>query len=83
MKGEAEQKEKEAIACTPAASLSELIYASIVKSKPDEARLKGREDKAMKGPKETPVPDTAGSLGGAAAIPFLRDFIAPRPAADD
>lgn len=83
MRGDAEQKEKETIARTPAASLSELIYASIVKSRPEEARVKGK-DKSLAGPKEAPVEDKAavGSLGGAAAIPFIRDLIAPRPPED-
>jgi hypothetical protein len=84
MRGEAEQKERETLARTPAASLAELIQASIVKSKPGEARVKGK-DKSLAGPKETPVEDkaTVGSLGGAAAIPFIRDLMMPQQKDED
>jgi hypothetical protein len=69
-----EQKDRDMLASTPAASLAELVRASVTSSKPDEARLKGRTNASMSGPKETPVPASPEAQTGFRRVPFLAEL---------
>lgn len=70
------EQSAEALALTPAASLGELVRASIIKSKPEEAKVKGRPAD-MKGPTETSTDDNQPQRG-VMTIPFLREMLTPK-----